>query len=80
VEAIAEAAVRPTMRFVSAKTIRQQAGAMVSRTRDLFVRQRTQLINALRVHLSEHGVMGSVPNFFSRGPVGAMIAGLGQVE
>jgi transposase len=70
VEAIAEAAVRPTMRFVSAKTIRQQAGAMVSRTRDLFVRQRTQLINALRVHLSEHGVMGSVPNFFLAGRLG----------
>lgn len=58
-EAIADAAVRPTMRFVAAKTIRQQAGAMVFRTRDLFVRQRTQLINALRAHLAEHGVIAA---------------------
>jgi len=56
-EAIAEAASRPTMRFVVAKTIVQQADAMVFRTRDLFVRQRTQLINALRGHLAEHGVI-----------------------
>jgi transposase len=56
-EAIAEAAGRPTMRFVAAKTVRQQAGSMVFRTRDLFVRQRTQLINALRGHLAEHGVI-----------------------
>jgi transposase len=47
-EAIAEAAVRPTMRFVAVKSEQQQARAMVFRTRDLFVRQRTQLINALR--------------------------------
>lgn len=58
-EAIGDAAVRPTMRFVAAKTIRQQAGAMVFRTRDLFVRQRTQLINALRAHLAEHGVIAA---------------------
>ncbi|MBB4152110.1 transposase [Sphingobium scionense] len=42
-EAIAEAAVRPNMRFVEVKSQRQQAGAMVFRTRDLLVRQRTQL-------------------------------------
>lgn len=45
------------MRFVVAKTTTQQAGAMVFRTRDLFVRQRAQLINALRGHLAEHGVI-----------------------
>ena len=56
-EAIAEAAGRPTMRFVVAKTPAQQAGAMIFRTRDLFVRQRTQLINALRGHLAEHGTI-----------------------
>ena len=55
-EAIAEAAVRPTMRFVAVKTEEQQGRAMLFRTRDLMVRQRTQLINALRGHLSEHGV------------------------
>ena len=56
-EAIAEAASRPTMRFVPIKTQEQQARAMIFRTRDLLVRQRTQLINALRGHLAEHGVI-----------------------
>ena len=45
------------MRFVAVKTQEQQARAMLFRTRDLLVRQRTQLINALRGHLSEHGVV-----------------------
>ncbi|RWK70837.1 transposase [Mesorhizobium sp. M2D.F.Ca.ET.178.01.1.1] len=48
-EAIAEAASRPTMRFVAVKSEEQQARAMIFRARDLLVRQRTQLINALRV-------------------------------
>src|ERR1700741_810554 len=56
-EAIAEAASRPTMRFVALKSEEQQARAMLFRTRDLLVRQRTQMINALRGHLSEHGVV-----------------------
>ena len=56
-EAIAEAGSRPTMRFVAVKTEEQQARSMVFRTRDLLVRQRTQLINALRGHLAEHGVV-----------------------
>ncbi|RWN45619.1 IS110 family transposase [Mesorhizobium sp.] len=56
-EAIAEAACRPTMRFVAVKTEEQQARSMIFRTRDLLVRQRTQLINALRGHLAEHGVV-----------------------
>jgi transposase len=56
-EAIAEAGSRPTMRFVAVKTPEQQARSMVFRTRDLLVRQRTQLINALRGHLAEHGVV-----------------------
>jgi transposase len=58
-EAIAEAASRPTMRFVAVKSEGQQARAMLFRTRDLLVRQRTQLINALRGHLSEHGVVAA---------------------
>ena len=45
-EAIAEAAMRPTMRFVAPKTEAQQAAGMAFRTRDLLVRQRTQAINA----------------------------------
>lgn len=54
-EAICEAAQRPGMRFVAIKTEEQQAAGMVFRTRDLLVRQRTQLINALRGHLAEYG-------------------------
>jgi transposase len=45
------------MRFVAVKTEEQRARAMVFRTHDLSVRQRTQLINALRGHLAEHGVI-----------------------
>lgn len=56
-EAIAEAASRPTMRFVAVKSEEQQARAMLFRTRDLLVRQRTQLINALRGHLAEQGIV-----------------------
>lgn len=56
-EAIAEAALRPTMRFVAVKTEEQQARAMIFRTRDMLVRQRVELINALRGHLAEHGVI-----------------------
>jgi transposase len=54
-EAICEAAQRPTMRFVRPKSAEAQGAAVVFRTRDLLVRQRTQLINALRGHLAEFG-------------------------
>lgn len=54
-EAICEAAQRPSMRYAAIKTEEQQAAAMVFRTRDLLVRQRTQLINAIRGHLAEFG-------------------------
>ncbi len=56
-EAIAEAASRPTMRFVTVKTKSQQAQSMVFKTRDLLVRQRTQMVNTLRGHLAEYGVV-----------------------
>jgi len=52
-EAICEAVTRPTMRFVEIKTVDQQSVLMLHRTRHLFVRQRTTLINALRAHLAE---------------------------
>lgn len=52
-EAICEAAQRPNMRFVAIKSEEQQASALVFRTRDLLVRQRTQ--NAIRGHLTEYG-------------------------
>lgn len=58
-EAICEAAQRPTMRFVAAKSEEQQAAAMVFRGRDLVVRQRTQTINAIRGHLSEFGLVAA---------------------
>lgn len=58
-EAIAEASSRPTMRFVEIKSEGQQVSAMAYRTRQMFVGQRTQTINALRAHLAEHGVIAA---------------------
>ena len=57
--AIAEAASRPTMRFVALRSEESQARAMLFRTRDLLVRQRTQTINALRGHLAEFGLVAA---------------------
>ncbi len=57
--AICEAVHRPTMRFVRIKTVEQQRQLMQHRTRDLLMRQRTQLINALRAHLAELGVVAA---------------------
>ena len=54
-EAIVEAALRPTMRFVEIKTAEQQSRAMLFRTRELLVTQHTKMINALRAHLAEYG-------------------------
>ena len=59
-EAICEAVTRPSMRFVPIKTPAQQSVLMLHRTRDLFVRQRTMLINALRAHLAEFGIVAGV--------------------
>ena len=56
-EAIAEAAGRPTMRFVAVKSVEKQASSMAFKIRDLLVRQRTQTINAVRGHLMEYGVI-----------------------
>jgi transposase len=56
-EAIVEASLRPTMRFVPVKTADQQSRAMVFKTRDLLVRQRNQIINELRGHLMEYGIV-----------------------
>ena len=62
--AIAEAVTRPTMRFVAVKTAEQQAILMLHKVRDLLIRQRTMLINALRGHLAEFGIIAA------RGPGG----------
>jgi len=56
-EAICEAVRRPTMRFVPIKTAEQQAALLVHRGRERLVRQRTALVNALRAHLAEFGVI-----------------------
>jgi transposase len=61
-EAICEAAVRPNMRFVAVKSSDQHSLAMVFRTRDLLVRQRTQWINAVRGHCAEFGIIAPVGN------------------
>jgi len=59
-EAISEAVQRPTMRFVPIKTPEQQAVLMLHRTRQLFVRQRVSLTNAMRAHLAEFGIVAGV--------------------
>ena len=56
-EAICEAAGRPTMHFVPVKSAERQAAAMPLRVRELLVRQRTQLVNALRGHAGEFGIV-----------------------
>jgi transposase len=58
-EAICEAVMRPTMRFVPIKSAEQQANAMIYKVRELLVRQRTQLVNALRAHLAELGIVAA---------------------
>ena len=58
-EAICEAVRRPTMRFVQVKSAEQQSQLMLHRTRDLLMRQRTQVINAMRAHLAEIGIMAA---------------------
>src|SRR5215472_14565181 len=57
--AICEAVTRPSMRFVPVKSVEQQSALMLHRTRDLLIRQRTQLINALRAHLAELGLVAA---------------------
>lgn len=69
-EAICEAAQRPTMRFVQPKSAEAQGAATVFRARDLLVRQRAQIINALRGHLAEFGLVvqrgvGNVPKLIN---------------
>jgi transposase len=56
-EAICEAVTRPSMRFVPVKDAEQQSVLMLHRARSLLVRQRTMLVNALRAHLAEFGIV-----------------------
>src|SRR5487761_1241941 len=55
-EAICEAVTRPSMRFVPVKDAEQQSVLMLHRGRNLLVRQRTMLVNALRAHMAEFGI------------------------
>lgn len=55
--AICEAVSRPSMRFVTIKTAEQQAAACIHKVRDLLMKQRTMLINALRGHMAEFGIV-----------------------
>jgi transposase len=59
-EAICEAVGRPNMRFVETKTPEQQGCLTIHRTRHLFIRQQTSVINAIRAHLAEFGIVAPV--------------------
>src|SRR5262247_1707203 len=59
-EAICEAVTRANMRFVETKTPEQQACLMLHRTRHLFIRQQTSVINAIRAHMAEFGIVAPV--------------------
>jgi transposase len=59
-EAICEAVSRANMRFVATKTAEQQSGLVLHRTRHLFIRQQTSVINAIRAHLAEFGIVAPV--------------------
>jgi transposase len=58
-EAICKAVTRPTMRFVPIKSPEKLAAGMVLKTRELFIRQRTQTANAMRTHLAELGIIAA---------------------
>jgi transposase len=80
-EAICEAVTRANMRFVATKTSEQQSCLMLHRTRHLFIRQQTAVINAIRAHLAEFGIVAPVgrrPHMALRWgnrPAGVSIAG-----
>jgi transposase len=59
-EAICEAVTRPNMRFVATKTEEQQSCLTLHRSRHLFIRQQTSVINAIRAHLAEFGIVAPV--------------------
>ncbi len=69
--AIAEAGLRPSLHYVAVKSAEHQARAVAFRTHQSFARQRTQLINSMRGHLGEFGLV------VAQGPTGLMtIAGI----
>ena len=58
-EAICEAVTRPNMRFVPVKCAERQGVLVLHRTRDLLIRQRTMMLNAIRGHLAEFGIIAA---------------------
>jgi transposase len=58
-EAICEAMSRPSMRFVPVRTAENQGELMLHSTRDLLIKQRTMLVNAIRGHAAEFGITGA---------------------
>jgi transposase len=58
-EAICEAMSRPSMRFVPVRTAENQAALMLHKARDLLIKQRTMLVNAIRGHAAEFGITGA---------------------
>lgn len=75
-EAICEAVQRPSMRFVPIKGPEQQACLVLHRTRHLFVRQQTAVINAIRAHLAEFGIVAPV----GRGGVEQLVGVIADTE
>ena len=69
-EAICEAVTRPNMRFVATKTPEQQSCLTLHRTRHLFIRQQTSVINAIRAHLAEFGIVAPVGRHGVEQPLG----------
>lgn len=59
-EAICEAVTRPSMRFVEVKTLEQQSALVLHRTRQVLIRQRTQISNAIRGHMGEFGLAAPI--------------------
>ncbi len=59
-EAICEAVTRANMRFVATKTPEQQSCLTLHRTRHLFIRQQTAVINVIRAHLTEFGIVAPI--------------------
>jgi transposase len=59
-EAICEAVSRANMRFVATKTVAQQSCLVLHRTRHLFIRQQTSVINEIRAHFAEFGIVAPV--------------------
>jgi len=75
-EAICEAVTRPHMRFVPIKTEDQQAALMLHKVRELLVRQQTMLVNALRGHMAELGMVAPL----GRGHIKDLIAVIEDCE